>query len=120
MNPSRRAALGHGIAALAVTLRAFASSPGKLEKQPFNIAASAAPEALTEFIRQTGLQVLFDFDAVRHFITREVSGRLDPEEALQLMFEGSGLTFEFINERTVAVRPGPPIATPVSRSTTRT
>ena len=112
LKPSRRAVLGHGVAALAAALGSRACAAGKPEKLRLKIAASAAPMALAEFVRQTGLQVLFDFDAVRNFSTREVSGQLDPEEALMLMFEGSGLMFEFINERTVAVRPRPPVASP--------
>jgi hypothetical protein len=87
-SPSRRAALGRSIAALAAALGVSLASASQLEKQPMRIAASAAPEAIAEFIRQTGLQVLFDFDAVCNFSTREVSGQLDAEEALQRMFEG--------------------------------
>jgi hypothetical protein len=77
------------------------------KKLRLKIAASSAPVALTEFIRQTGLQVLFEFDAISALTTREIDGELAPEEALRLMFDGSGLTFEFINDRTVAVRPLP-------------
>lgn len=80
------------------------------DKRAFNISAAAAPVALAEFVQQSGLQVLFDFDAIRGFKTHAVSGRFDPAEALALMFEGIGLTFEFVNERTVSVRPVPPLA----------
>lgn len=117
MNPSRRAVLGHGVAALAAALSVSGSTASKLEKMQLKIAAGAAPVALGEFVRQTGLQVLFDFDAIRLYNTREVSGQLDPEEALKLMFEGSGLMFEFINERTIAVRPRPPVAVPEAQAT---
>jgi len=104
---TRRAALGGGLAALAAALTFQQSAASKMEKLRFKIAASAAPVALAEFVRQTGLQVLFDFDAIRDFSTHEVIGQLDPEEALILMFHGSGLTYEFINEKTVSVRPRP-------------
>jgi hypothetical protein len=102
---SRRSALRRvllGLAAI-VTLPATAAQGSRLNKLAFKIAAGAAPEALAEFVRQSGFQVLFDFDAVRNFSTREVTGQLDPGEALSRMFEGSGLTFEFINDRTIAV-----------------
>ena len=101
----RRAALGKGVAAIAA---AWALRPGHAtepRKQRLKIAASAAPVALSELVRQTGMQVLFDFDAVRNFNTREVIGQLALEDALTTMFEGSGLTYEFINDRTIAVRP---------------
>jgi hypothetical protein len=71
------------------------------------IAAGTAPQSLREFVRQTGLQVLFEFDAVRHHTTRAVSGRLDPSEAIAQMLAGTGLAFEFINDRTISVRPVP-------------
>ena len=105
VNHSRRFALRRGFAALAAALSVRSSRASKPEKQRLHVAAGSAPVALAQFIRQTGLQVLFDFDAVCNFSTREVSGQLDAEEALSRMLEGSGLTFEFINERTVAVRP---------------
>ena len=116
-NPARRAALGRGLAAFAATFAVQLSVASKLDKVRLKIAASAAPTALAEFIRQTGLQVLFDFDAIRDFSTHEVSGQFDAEEALFQMFEGSGLVYEFINEKTVAVRPRSPAATPASLST---
>jgi hypothetical protein len=110
-SPTRRAALARGLAALAAAFAIQRSDASKLDKLRLKIAASPAPTALAEFIRQTGLQVLFDFDAIRNFSTHEVSGLFDAEEALFRMFEGSGLVYEFINERTVAVRPRSPAAT---------
>jgi hypothetical protein len=111
-SPARRTALGRGLAALAAAFTVQHGVASKLDKLPLKIAASAAPTALAELMRQTGLQVLFDFDAIRDFSTHEVSGQFDAEEALFQMFEGSGLVYEFINERTVAVRPQSPTATP--------
>ena len=106
---SRRAALTRALLALAGAVAASGSSrASKPDKLIFKISAGTAPEALAEFVRQSGLQVLFDFDAIRNFSTHEVSGQLAPAEALSRMFDGSGLTFEFINDRTIAVRPRPP------------
>jgi iron complex outermembrane recepter protein len=118
-SPARRAALGRGLAALAAAFTIQRGVARKLDKLSLKIAASAAPMALAEFIRQTGLQVLFDFDAIRNFSTHEVSGQFDADEALFQMFEGSGLVYEFINERTVTVRPRSPAATPASLATRR-
>jgi hypothetical protein len=80
-------------------------------RRELEIAGGTAPQALREFVRQTGLQVLFEFDAIRHHVTHPISGRFDPSEALALMLAGSGLGFEFVNERTVSVRPRGPIKT---------
>lgn len=109
-------------AALVLT-GAFAFRPtaaNKLDKLAFKIAAGAAPAALAEFVRQTGFQVLFDFDAVRDINTHEVIGQLDAEEALSKMFEGSDLTFEFINERTISVRLRAPATLPATGTTQKT
>lgn len=76
-----------------------------LRRTPLEIAAGTAPQALREFVRQTGMQVLFEFDAVRHHTTHAVRGRLDPSEAIALMLAGTGLAFEFVNDRTISVRP---------------
>jgi hypothetical protein len=81
------------------------SANGKLRRLRVEIGAGTAAVTLAEFIRQTGLQVLFEADAIRGHNTRAVAGQLDVQEALRVMLEGSGLVFEFINERTVAVRP---------------
>jgi hypothetical protein len=77
----------------------------RARKLSVEIDAGNAPVTLGEFIRQTGLQVLFETDAIRNHTTRAVRGQFDAAEALHRMLEGSGLIFEFINERTIAVRP---------------
>jgi hypothetical protein len=79
-----------------------------LGKVSVTIEAGNAAATLAELIRQTGLQILFEADAVRGHTTRAVTGELDATEVLRLMLEGSGLIFEVINERTIAVRPAAP------------
>lgn len=103
----------HGLLLLAGVVAVPRAHASRIDKLAFKISAGTAPEALAEFVRQSGLQVLFDFDAIRNVSTHEVTGQLNPTEALSRMFEGSGLTFEFINERTITVRPRPPMAVPV-------
>ena len=113
--PSRRVMLMGASALLLSLLPGGHSDAAEPEKVSLRISAGNAPATLAEFVRQTGLQVLFDFDAVRHSITREVEGDLDAREALALMFEGSELTFEFINTRTVAIRRRPQAPTMVAQ-----
>jgi iron complex outermembrane recepter protein len=92
-------------ALLLLVPNAHGTDAEKLEKITLRISAGTAAATLAEFVRQTGLQVLFESDAISNATTREIEGYLDVREALSLMFEGSDLTFEFINERTIAVRP---------------
>jgi hypothetical protein len=105
LKATRRDVLMGASALLLLISNARGTDAGELEKVTFRIAAGTASAALAEFVRQTGLQVLFDSDAISNSTTREIAGQLNVREALSLMFEGSDLTFEFINERTIAVRP---------------
>jgi hypothetical protein len=108
---TRRAGLGGLLSVLCIgTVYAQSAASDAGPRQglaDLEIAAGTAPQALREFVRQTGLQVLFEFDAVRHHTTHAVRGRLDPSEAIALMLAGTGLAFEFVNERTISVRPVP-------------
>ena len=105
---------------LAVATLALLASPSaratRTDKRALDIKAGSAILTLAEFVRQTGLQVLFESDAIRNHSTREVRGQFDAAEALGLMLEGSGLTYEFVNERTVTVRPRPVITRPAGKT----
>ena len=69
----------------------------------FELEAGDASIMLNEFSRQSDLQVLFDFNLLRGLKTRAVTGDFDSSTALKLMFEGTDLVFDFVNERTLAV-----------------
>src|SRR5688572_9664005 len=73
----------------------------------FHIAAQDAPNALAEFGAQSGLQLLFDYEAVEEIRTAALNGILTVPEALNSMLEGTGLTFVIINDRTVSIRRAP-------------
>lgn len=96
-----------GLSAVSALAAFCSNSSGRIKKHRLKIAAGPAAVSLGELIRQTGLQVLFASDAIQRFVTREVDGELDADEALRTMFDGSGLTYEFVNDRTVSVRPLP-------------
>ncbi|MFC4307785.1 TonB-dependent receptor [Steroidobacter flavus] len=73
-----------------------------IPKQPLN-------EALAEWARQSGLQVLQrNLDSALHeTVSIAVTGQLSPIEALQRLLANTGLTYELINERTVRIAPAP-------------
>jgi hypothetical protein len=105
VNHTRRTAVLNLARLIGLTLagETLAGAP-KLRKLRVRIDAGNATVTLAEFVRQTGLQVLFEADVIREHSTQAVSGQLDAAEALARMLDGSGLIFEFINERTIAVR----------------
>src|SRR5688572_24938930 len=78
----------------------------------FDIPAQRLDTALTEFAQATGLQLLFPSNVAMDRAAPHVTGSLTPEKALQLLLKDSGLSYHYINAKTVAIRTkeGPPIA----------
>src|SRR5882757_6045543 len=71
--------------------------------QTFHIEAGEATFTLNEFSRQSSLQLLFDYNIVRGRRTRAVSGEYAAPAALAKMLADTGLVFDFVNDRTLAV-----------------
>src|SRR5688572_11635317 len=72
---------------------------------PLNLPAQPMRDALTALGKQTGLQVVYTAQDVTERITAPgLEGRFTPHAALTRLLENSGLYFEFLNERTVAIR----------------
>jgi hypothetical protein len=72
-----------------------------------HIEAGDASLMLNEFSRETDIQVLFDFNLVRRLRTPAVNGTYSPTEGLKQLLKGTGLTFDWVNDRTLAVTPTP-------------
>jgi iron complex outermembrane receptor protein len=97
--------------------RAFAAAADT--PRTFNIGRQTLATALGEFARQSDRQILFSTDAVDDKRTSGISGTLEPEAALRLLLQGTGLTYRITAEDTILVetpRPGDAAAVPVSRS----
>ncbi len=70
----------------------------------FNIPQQSLGDALTEWSRQSGLQVLRrERAAAAELTSGTVSGEFSPEEALNRLLQKTGLGYEFVNERTVRI-----------------
>ncbi len=67
------------------------------------IPAQALAGALAEFAHQTGLQVIYVARLARSRNSKGARAGQDPAEALPALLEGTGLSFEFLNERTVRI-----------------
>ncbi len=72
-------------------------APITIESQPLN-------SALRAFSLQTGLQLIYLADLARGRSTRGCAATVVPQEALTQLLAGTGLAFEFLNERTVRIR----------------
>lgn len=67
------------------------------------IPSQPLPSALTEFSRQTGLQFVYVSQIAAGKLTKGAPAGLTNEAALAQLLEGTGLRYEFLNERTVRI-----------------
>lgn len=68
-----------------------------------DIPAQPLRFALNQLAQQANIEVVFYTDLGRDIVAKPLEGKLTPEAALQQLLEGSGLSYEFIAERTVAI-----------------
>jgi iron complex outermembrane receptor protein len=76
----------------------------------FDIEAQPLGAALNAFAARTGLQVVLFADVSRDITASKVEGTFSPDAALERLLARTGLAFEYINERTIAVRSTKPEA----------
>jgi hypothetical protein len=80
-----------------------AEIPGPTERVEIRITAPTMVAALLQFSQQTGLQLVFPTDGAGDIAAPAVEGNLTPRAALEQLLQNSGLTFQFVNARTVSV-----------------
>jgi iron complex outermembrane receptor protein len=85
---------------------------GYVEAQSSNAPISAIStqpltKALAAFAKQTGLQLVYVSGEVNGMTSEGAPPGLSPRETLTRLLAGTGLTFEFLNERTVRIFPTP-------------
>jgi iron complex outermembrane receptor protein len=68
------------------------------------ITAQPLDEALKEFSRQSGMQVIYFSSLTSSIQSPGVNGTYTVAAALQALLAGSGLSFRVINARTVEIR----------------
>ncbi|QUS39441.1 TonB-dependent heme/hemoglobin receptor family protein [Tardiphaga alba] len=74
-----------------------------LAQKNFNIGAQSLAVALTQFGRQSGLQVSVSSAAARGRSSPGVSGTLTPDQALSQLLSGTGMQFRFSDSGTVVI-----------------
>lgn len=102
---NRSAALCQLILSLAL---AWAACTTAADEPPasFTLHIDSAPleQALQEFARQSGRQILFFSQIAAGRRAPRLSGRFTLNEAMSRLLAGSGLSFRLVNEQTVEVR----------------
>jgi iron complex outermembrane receptor protein len=81
-----------------------------------DIPPQPVAEALAEFAHQTGLQLVYESTLARDRRSNGTRAAQSPAEALAQLLAGTGLTFEFLNARTVRIFAAP-AASPTSPPT---
>jgi hypothetical protein len=72
-----------------------------------NIQAQSLGTALQELARDRNFQIVYVSEDVTSLRTQGAFGDLTPKEALQQLLAGTGLTFRYLDEKTVMIVPEP-------------
>lgn len=100
MTRRRAGLLGVAIASI---LGATSTPAAAAERLLPSIAAQPLEHALQQFARASGIQLAYVTSISRGRRSQGCPGGLSPEDALLQLLEGTGLSFEFINNRTVRI-----------------
>lgn len=73
------------------------------EAHQFEIVAGDNAQVIQEFAAQSGVQILASVDELEGKKLRSVSGTLSTDEGLKALLAGTGLTHQYVGERTVAL-----------------
>lgn len=102
--PGKTGRVVTGFGLLMMGLCASAAEPQETNDSiELRIDAPTMMAALVQFSQQTGLQLLFPTEGATRIAAPRVQGHLTPRAALEQLLRDSGLTFEFVNARTVSV-----------------
>ena len=88
----------------AAALLTIGTTPAQAREMDFNIQAQDLSSALKTFAEDTGLQMLYSSDTVKGIRSSRVNGRHQPNEALDILLSGTGLSFKFTDSNTVVVQ----------------
>src|SRR3984893_7377469 len=87
-------------------------------KQPTNIPAQALGPALQSLAKDRNFQIIYVSEEIGDSRTAGAVGEYTPDEALKLLLRGTGLTYKYLDEKTVTiVSPTSASAAPPSRQT---
>src|SRR5688572_4638945 len=92
------------------------AGPPATARTASELSASIAPQplaqALSEFSARTGLQLFYVAEIATQQVSKGASRGLPVRAALERLLDGTGLEFEFLNERAVRIYAAPPAPPP--------
>lgn len=92
---------GSWVALMLAAGMAVAAEPSSVA---LDIPAQPIGDALNDFARQSGLQVVMRPEDGEAITAARVVGSYTPEEGLKRLLANTGLSYKYLNERTVAVK----------------
>ena len=90
---------GLGIGLITITEIAGADEAAHQDRIP----AQSLDSSLLRLAADSGLEILFTADKVRGVTSNPVDGNLTPAQALSQLLQGSGMTYRFVDAKTVTV-----------------
>lgn len=90
---------------LAVVGLSFGADADAAIRKTIDIPAQGLGPALNTLAKERNLQVVYRSEIVGSLRTRGVSGALTVDEALQALLSGTGLTYRYLDDRTVTIMP---------------
>lgn len=69
----------------------------------YHIPAQSLNNALMQFVSDSHLELMFTAEKVRGLRANSLDGEMTPAQALSQMLEGSGMTYRFVDAKTVTV-----------------
>ncbi len=105
-----RRVLGGAVTVVGLVCLAAGASTGVSDVGPapvaIRITAPTMTAALIQLSQQTGLQVIFQTDDIATQLRApSLEGRFTARAALKELLRNSGLSYQFVNERTVSIAP---------------
>ena len=79
------------------------AAPGQMAQQSISIPAGPLTPALNRLAAQAGLQILFEAELAQGKTTRGAAGNLTPEEALDAVLAGTGISGRFAGKTQVVL-----------------
>src|SRR5712671_2846223 len=74
-------------------------------RKPTDIAAQALTSALEQLAKDRNIQVVYVSEDIGSARTAGAVGEFTPEEALKKLLSGTGLTYRYLDEKTVTIVP---------------
>ncbi|MCX7100886.1 MAG: STN domain-containing protein, partial [Methylobacter sp.] len=90
-----------------ITLMPFGQVNADNSGRRYHIPAQSLNNALLRFAADSGVEILFDADKLRGFKSVELDGNLTPAQALSRLLQDTGMSYRFIDAKTVTLEKAP-------------